>query len=132
MKVVNPPAGLTVRPGTVAEGQAVGVFTVSAASDANFGVAQLDVVAESVGSGPLSEKAGKTTVFAVQATLPTNTLTEVGLAAALATAQGVALDTPPEPIEVAHGFGAPVAVKVVRGKDAFGALTLSALPCPPD
>ncbi len=46
LKVLNPPAGLTVRPGTVAEGQLLGVLSVTAAEDASFAVSTLDVVGE--------------------------------------------------------------------------------------
>ena len=44
------PPGLTVRPGTIAAGQVVGVFTVSAAADAAFGARRLEVVGQ--GQGP--------------------------------------------------------------------------------
>jgi hypothetical protein len=43
----------------------------------------------------------------------------------------VSLIGPTEPVEVAHGFAAPVVVKATRGKDPVGALALSALPLPP-
>jgi hypothetical protein len=132
LKVVNLPAGLTVRPGQIAEGQTAGLFTVSAAADSALDAVTLDVVGEGQGAnGPFVVKADKAVVFAQQSTLPTNTLTLVGLAAAPSKPQGVALETPAESIEVAHGFGATVAVKAVRDKDANGELAVSLLTPPP-
>ena len=128
LRVVNPPAGLSARPGTIADGQTLGVFTVSAAADAVFGVVNLDVVAEAQGvDGRTVVKVGKTTVFAQQETLQTNTMTQDGLTVAPALAQGLSLDTPSEPIEVAHGSGVPIPVKVAREKDADGALAVTLL-----
>jgi hypothetical protein len=132
VKVLNPPAGLTVRPGQIGEGQLVGTFTVSAAADAAFDVQTLDVVADaSGGGGPALVKAEKVVVFAEQGGLPTNAVTQVGLAAVPAVGQGVSLDAPGEPIEVAHGFGIPVPLKVVRDeKGGEGSLAFT-LPAPP-
>lgn len=132
LRLANPPAGLTARPGLIADGQVVGVFSVSAAADAAFNVVNLDVVAEAKGAdGPVVVRAGKTVVFAQQPPIPTNSLTQTGLTVAPALALNVALDTPAEPVEVAHGYGSPVPVKVVRGKDADGALAVTALNPPP-
>lgn len=133
LKVLDPPAGLTVRPGVIADNQAVGVLTVSAAADAAFGPVALAVVGEGkpTPEGTLVVPASRTIVFAQQATLPTNTLTQVGLPAAPAAPVGVTLDAPAGPVEVAHGSGVPVTVKAVRGKEPVGPLALSALPLPP-
>ncbi len=54
-----------------------------------------------------------------------------GLVAAPALAQPVTLETPSTPIEVPHGFGATIPVKVVRTKGADAALAITALPLPP-
>ncbi len=83
------------------------------------------------GGEPGVVRADKTIVYAQQATLPTNSQTQTGLAAATALPQGAALDTAAEPVEVAQGFGASVTVKATRGKDAEGALALSVLNPPP-
>ena len=42
--VADPPAGLTVRPGTIAAGQTVGVLSLSAAADAKFPAAPIKLV----------------------------------------------------------------------------------------
>jgi hypothetical protein len=132
LKLLDPPPGLTARPGTVADGQTVGVLTLSAAADATFGLVSLNVVGEGAGpTGPFTVKAGKTITYAQQAILPTNVETQVGLAAAPAGPLPLSLDAPAGPIEVAHGFGVPVPVKAVRGKDGAGALAVTALPLPP-
>ncbi len=132
LRVANPPAGLTARPGLIADGQVLGVFSVSAAADAAFDPVNLDVLAEATGAdGPIVVKAGKTVVFAQQPPLPTNSMTQSGLTAAPALAIPVAIDAPAEAIEVAHGYGAAVPLKVARGKDAEGALAVSALNPPP-
>lgn len=132
LKVVDPPAGYTVRPGTIAEGQLLGVFTVSAAADAPGQALNLAVVGEGQGpEGSIVVRAGKTIIFAQQATLPTNTMTQVGLAAATALPTPLTLDAPAAPVEVAHGYGAPVVLKAARGKGADGALALSAAALPP-
>jgi len=127
LTLAGPPAGLTFRPGAIAEGQATGVLTVSAAADAGFDPVILSVQGEGKAEGvSVVREAVKSVVFAQQATLPTNTLRQSGLLAAPALAVPVSLETPAAPVEVAHGFGAPVPVKVVRGKDADGAVALSA------
>lgn len=132
LKVANPPAGLTFRPGSLADGQALGAFTVSAAADAPPQPFQLAVVGEGQGAdGSFVVRAGKTLVFATQATLPTNTLVQVGLAASTASPVALALDLPAGPVEVAHGHGVPIPVKAARGKDAAGPLALTALTLPP-
>ncbi|MFO0908327.1 MAG: hypothetical protein U0794_08195 [Isosphaeraceae bacterium] len=132
LDVVDPPPGLTVRPGTVATGQLVGSFTVSAAADASFGPVQLKVVGRAdTPSGPLVRVADRELVFATQATLPTNSLKQTGLAAAPATVAPVTIDTPAAPIEVAHGLGTTITINVNRPKGAEGALALTPSPLPP-
>ena len=63
--------------------------------------------------------------------LPTCSITEYGLVAAPALAVPVVLDTPPAPIEVAHGLSATIPIKVTRTKGSDGALAISPLPLPP-
>ncbi len=58
-------------------------------------------------------------------------MTQYGLVVAPALATPVTLDTPSTPIEVPHGFGATIPVKVVRSKGADGELAIAALPLPP-
>lgn len=136
LNIKNPPPGLVVRPGTIADGQLVGAFTLSAAADAAFGVVHLDVVGEGKGpSGPIVVSAEKAIVFAQQgappAALPTNTVTQHGLAAAPALPQPVTLEAPATPVEIAHGFGGPVTIKATRTGDADTALAITPLPLPP-
>jgi hypothetical protein len=127
---------VTVRPGTIADGQAVGSFTLSASPDAAFGVVTLQVVGQGQGpEGPIVRMATKEVVFAQQATpmatLPTKTATQTGLAAAPALATAVRLDAPAAPIEVVHGYGAPIEVKAERSAGADAALAVTTLPLPP-
>jgi hypothetical protein len=129
LSVANPPTGLSFRPGTIAAGQLLGVFSVSASADAGFGATNLRVIG--TGDGSVAEDAEKSLVFAQQGTLPTSAVVQHGLEAAPALPQPVTLDAPANPVEVAHGFGASVALKVVRAKDADTALAVTPLPLPP-
>ncbi len=132
LSVANPPAGVTVRPGTIADGQLVGAFTVSAAPDAAVGPVSLNVVGQAQGpSGPIVSSAEKAIIFAQQATLPTNTFSQRGLIAATGLPPGITLDTPATPIEIPHGFSGPVPIKVVRANGADTALAVTPLPLPP-
>jgi hypothetical protein len=131
LSIPNPPAGLTIRPGTIADGQTIGSFSISAAPDAALGVVSLNVVGEGKGpAGPFSIPAQKVIVFAQQATLPTNTVTQLGLAAAPAAPLPLKLDAPAT-VEVVHGLGGPIPIKVERAAtpdaDAI-ALVVSAPP----
>jgi hypothetical protein len=98
------------------------MFTVSAAPDAAFDIGTLQVVGRAPG---LTEAASKLLVFAQQGALPTNVLTQIGLPASLALAEPVAFETPATPVEIAHGYGGPVPIKVKRDKGAEGALALT-------
>ncbi len=132
LKVLDAPAGLIVRPGTIADGQLLGAFTVATTTDADISPVALKVVGEAqTPNGPVVVEAVKTIVFAQQATLPTNSKRFLGLTAATIPAQPLTLETQPAPIEVAHGYGVSVAVKAIRQKDAAGALAISPLPLPP-
>jgi hypothetical protein len=130
--VDDPPAGLTVRPGTIAAGQAAGVLTLSAAPDARFPAAPVKLVGRGQGtSGPIERMAARPVVFAMQTNLPTSSVTEYGLVVAPALPTPVALEVPAGPIEIAQGFGATIPVKVVREKGADEALAVTALALPP-
>jgi hypothetical protein len=141
LSVANPPPGLSVRPGTIGEAQMAGTFTVSAAPDAPFGAVNLDIIGQSqptAPTGPIVEHATKPIVFSMQkgmmgnaaATLPTNTLTQYGLACAPTLTAPLRLETAETPVEVPHGAGAPIVVKVERPAGAEGALNLTALTPP--
>lgn len=132
LTVANPPPGVTVRPGTIADGQTIGSFTLSASPEISFGIVNLEVTGEGKrADGPIVGRAIKSIVFAQQATLPTNTVTQHGLAAAPAQPKPVTLDAPATPIEVVHGFGAAIPVKAVRASGADAALAVTMLPAPP-
>jgi hypothetical protein len=131
LDVADPPPGLTVRTGLIGAGQAVGAFTVAAAADAGFDRLDLDVVGRAqTAGGPPAVTGSKLLVFAQQGTLPTNVLTQIGLPAASAPAPALTLETPATPVEVVHGYGGAVPIKVVRPKGAEGALTVTPLPPP--
>ena len=71
--VDNPPAGLTVRPGTIAAGQTGGVLTLSASADAGFPAAAIKLVGRGQGpSGPIERLAVMPVVFSKQSNLPTS------------------------------------------------------------
>ena len=136
LTVLEPPPGLVVRPGTIPDGQAAGALTVSAAADAAFGAVELKVVGQGVTpAGPIVRPAEKLVIFAQQSvaqpvavTVPTNDLTFTTLAAAPALPGAVSLDAPAGPVEVVHGYGAPVPIKVTRTPGADGALAITPLP----
>ncbi|MFO0889288.1 MAG: hypothetical protein U0790_09130 [Isosphaeraceae bacterium] len=132
LTVVDPPAGLTVRPGTIAPGQAVGALSIAASPTATFAAVPLRLVGRAQGpNGPIEVDATRSVVFAQQGTLPTNSLTQTVMFAAPALPTPVALDAPAEPIEVVHGFGAAIPVKLTRSKGADAALAVTPLPLPP-
>ena len=129
--IPNPPAGLSVRPATISDGQAVGAITVTSTADAAYGPIHLEVVGQGNGTeGVITDRAAKTIVFAQQATVQTNALDFVGVAAAPALETPVNLDASAGPIEVAHGYGVAVPIKATRKPGADGALAFS-LPTPP-
>jgi hypothetical protein len=130
--VAEPPAGLSVRSGTIAAGQTAGVITVSAKPDAAFPPAPIKLVGRGQRpDGPIERLATQLLVFTPQATPPAGTLTQYGLVAAPALPTPVTLDTPDQPIEVAHGFSAKIPVKVARTKGADDALAITGLSLPP-
>jgi hypothetical protein len=132
LKLAHPPDGLSVRPGTIAETQLVGSFTVAASREAEFPPTNLEVIGEAQGpAGSIVAKASKMIIFAQQTTLPTNTIKQVGIATALTPAQPVEFDKVADPVEVAHGLGTSVKLTAVRPKGDEGPLALTALPLPP-
>ena len=132
LTVADPPAGLTVRAGTIAAGQTVGALSISASPTASFPALFLKLVGRGESTdGPIEVEAVKHLVFAKQETLATNRLTQRGLAVAAALPAAVALTAPEGPVEVAHGFAATVPITAVRTKGADAALAITALPLPP-
>jgi Fe2+ transport system protein FeoA len=127
------PAGLTVRPGRINDGQAVGVLSVSAAPDAAFPALYLAVTGTSqIPAGPIVHPASKTIVFALQANVPTNSATQTGLVVAPTPELPVVLDSPAGKVTVVHGFSAPVPITAKRSAGGEGALDLVPLaPLPP-
>lgn len=130
--VADPPAGLAVRPGQIADGQAVGAFSLSAAPDAAFGPVDLNVTATGQGpGGPIVVPALKIVVYAQQGMVPTSYALQHGLAAAPGAAGPIAFETPAEPVEVVHGLGGSIPVKIARSEGADAALSITPLPPPP-
>jgi hypothetical protein len=129
--VADPPAGLSVRPGTIAAGQTTGAFTMTASPDASFAAAPLKLVGRGSGAeGPFERLAMKPTVYAQQNNVPMYSIDHFGLVAAPALALPVALEAPSAPIEIPHGYSATVPVKIVRTTGADSALEITALPLP--
>lgn len=132
VNVVDPPAGLSVRPAQIAEGQVVGALSLSAAPDAAFGPTELKVVATGQGpGGPITVPAMKVVVFAQQGAVPLNTGIQTVLPAAPGAPELLRFETPEAPVEVVHGLGGAVPVKLTRNEGADAALALAALPLPP-
>lgn len=131
LSVLDPPAGLSFRPGTIAEGQTVGALSLSASPDAAFPLSTLKVVGTAQGpNGPIQKLASHRTTFSTQEFLPTNVLEEDGLAAATAGPSIVALDAPAGPIEAVHGQNVTVPIKAVRTQDANAELAIASLALP--
>jgi hypothetical protein len=129
--VADPPAGLTVRPGTIPAGQTTGMLTVSATAGAGFPAAPIKLVARGQGeTGRFERVAFNPVVYAQQANLPICTINQFGLVAALALPAPATLETPQAPIEVPHGYSATIPVKVVRPKGADSALAIAPVALP--
>jgi hypothetical protein len=132
LSIADPPPGVTVRAGRVAEGQTLGALSISAAADTTFGPSVLKVLGTGQGpGGPIVVAASKLLVFAQQGPIATSFQNQVGLAAASAGAGPIGLDVPAEAIEVVHGIGGSIAVKVARTAGADAALAVTPLPLPP-
>ncbi len=130
--VADPPAGLTVRPGTIAPGQNVGALSISAVPTAAFAAVPLKLIGRGQGpDGPIEVEATSELVFAKQSILPTSTLIQRGVAAAPALPTAVTFEAPSQPIEIAHGFGGTIPITVVRAKSGDAALQITPLLLPP-
>ena len=126
LEVPNLPPGLSVRPGIIPDGQVVGTLTLTATDDASFDPLVLDVIGRADGpQGPISDRASKTIMFAMQAAVPVNSMTQVGLMASPSLPASISLDAPSTPIEVAHGFNAVIPITAKRSEGADGALAFS-------
>lgn len=132
LTILDPPAGLSMRPLTIPDGGVAGLFTVSLSKDAvAFGPLDLKVIGKAdTPAGPITEMASKTLVLAQQGTLPTNSVTQTGLASASALALPASLDSPATPVESVHGGSGIVPLTVARGEGADGALAIASLPLP--
>jgi hypothetical protein len=129
--VADPPAGLTVRPGTIPSGQNAGTLSLGAAADASFPVIALRLVGRGQGpDGSFERVACKPEVFARLANMPVCAFDQIGLVAAPALALPVEFETPAEPIEVPHGSVVPISIKIVRKKGAESAFAITPLPLP--
>jgi hypothetical protein len=139
LTVPGPHEGLTVQPGTIAEGQLVGSLTLTAAPEAPLSVTQLQVVGQGPAPGqgqgqgqgtepPISARARKTIAFATQTVLTTCKMTQVGVYAAIGRPAAIVLKGPETPVEVAHGAGGTVPFKIVRSTGADAALNVTSLP----
>ncbi|WP_435009276.1 PPC domain-containing protein [Tundrisphaera lichenicola] len=132
VSLANPPPGLTVRPGRINPGQAVGALTISATPEASIELAQLKLIGEGQGpGGPILIGASKPIVFAQQANLPTKVVVQEGLPAATSLPTPITLDAPNTPIEVVHGYGVSIPVKAARSAGTEeAALKFATLPLP--
>lgn len=125
LSVTNPPPGLTVRPGQVADRAVVGALSITAATDAAFGPTELDIVGKADGPPALNEPVGKLLIFAQQQNLAAYAIEQRGLAIATAPPLVLTFDAPADPIEAVHGFPANIRVTVARSGDpAKGELTI--------
>ena len=143
LRVTNAPPGLTVRPGSIAEGQTVGAFTVTAAPDSTFAPLFLDVIGEGRGpEGPITARASKVIFFGEPMTPPMRFTTDVidgkpqyyevppylrtrirtqpGLLIATTQAAPITLDAPIGPILVTQGHTATFKVTATRPKGPKG------------
>ena len=130
LAVLDPPPGVTVRPGLIPAGQTVGALTVSASADAAFEATTLRVVGRAAGpAGPLEVAATRTTILARQADFATHHATRVGLPAAPSAPSPVTLTAPAEPVELVLAYAATVPVRAARAPGTedvvltFGSLT---------
>ena len=132
LNIANPPPGLTIRPGLVNAGQAVGTLTITASPDASFEVANLKLIGEAQGMpAPVVVEASKTIVFAEQGTLATNVMLQEGLPAATSLPTPITLDAPATPVEIVHGYGGGVPVKAIRASGTEDVvLTFGSAPLP--
>jgi hypothetical protein len=125
LTVANPPAGLSVRSGQVADRALVGALSISAAADAAFGPVTLDIVGTGASpSGALTEHASKLIVFSQQQNQPAYAIEQKGLVVAPTPPRLLTIDSPADPIEAVHGFPATIPIKVKREAEGKGELTI--------
>ncbi len=134
LSVADPPPGVSVRPGLIPPGQAVGSLSVSAAPGVSFDRATLRVVGEAVGpSGPIVAEATRTTILAQQADFATEVSTAEGLVSAPASPSPVNFSSPTAPVEVVPGYPASIPVRAVRSSGAEEVvMTFGSLPTIPN
>ncbi|MFO0956722.1 MAG: hypothetical protein U0800_04545 [Isosphaeraceae bacterium] len=128
LAVPNPPPGLSVRAGSIPEGQTIGLLTLSAAPDAAFDVVDLKIRGEGkAGETPIVRDARKALVFAQQLGLPTNVGIQTTLPLATTGPSPIAVEASADPVEIAPGGEAWVPIKVKRGEGADAGLALAPL-----
>ena len=125
LKVLDPPPGLSFKPGTILAGQNAGAMSLTLAKDATFEALPLRIVGEAA-NGQV-QAATKPIVLNRQGNLPTTVWRQHGLVSAPSKPGPVVLDAPATPIEIVHGLGGPIQIKVVREPGSDGALVVSAV-----
>lgn len=129
LKVLDPPPGLTFRTGTIPAGQTAGAMSLTLAKDAHFEALPLRIVGEAA-NGRV-QAALKPIVLNRQGNLPTTVWTQHGLFSAPSKPGPVVLDAPATPVEIVHGLGGSIPLKVARDPGADGSIVISALSPPP-
>ena len=131
--VDHPPAGLTVRPGTIAAGQAAGVLTLTASADAAFPAAPIRLRRTRPGHGRPDRASGRRARHLRQAIEPADQLdhrVRTGRGARACDARDArrrARNRSRSPRDSAPS----IPVKVARTKGSDGALAVSGLVLPP-
>ncbi|WP_165231102.1 COG1470 family protein [Aquisphaera insulae] len=131
LDIADLPAGLTVRPGTIAAGQDRGAFSISAESKREIAPVVLRLIGRRQGpDGPVEVPAARPIVFSRLGITPTCATVQHGLPAAPALPSPVTFDAPLGPIELPQGQSASISIRAVRGADAAAALSVASLPLP--
>ena len=134
LDISDPPAGLHVRQGAIAEGAAVGSFSVTTSSEAKFERVNLRVTGRASAS-PAGPVIAGTRLLSLSPPdqPPSLVLNQVGLPAAIAMAPPLSFGIDPGPIELAHGHSLAIPVKVIRtpGLEGSPALAIASYPLPP-
>lgn len=134
LDIGNAPAGLLVRPGAIAEGATVGSFTVAAPVEITIDRADLRVQGRGAvpPNGPVVNGI-KLLSFSAPDEPASLAFNQVGLPTAIASASPLGFEIAPGPLELAHGHGLPIPIKVHRppGPDMSSPLAIAAAPLPP-